>query len=103
MQLPFSATLRRDGGEAHVWEARRQDMSSDKLRNNQGLWEASQDGNEKEQMDSRDYPAGFSDHVNILGRGEVIQFYKVLRLLLFKAALKPAKRLVLVILGCCWY
>lgn len=54
-------------------------------------------------MDSRDYPAGFSDHVNILGRGEVIQFYKVLRLLLFKAALKPATRLVLVILGCCWY
>lgn len=103
MQLPFSATLQGDGGEAHVWEARRQDMSSDKLRNNQGLWEASQDENEKEQMDSGDYPAGFSDHVNILGRGEVIQFYKVLQLLSFKAALKPATRLVLVILGCCWY
>lgn len=103
LQLPFSAALLGDGGEARVREARRQDVSSDKLRNNQGLWEASQDENEKEQMDSGDYPAGFSDHVNILGRGEFVQFYKVLHLLLFKAALKLATRLVQVILGCCWY
>lgn len=65
MQLPFSASLWGEGGEASVWEARRQDISSDKLRNNQGLWEASRDENEKEQMDFGDYPAGFSDHVNM--------------------------------------
>lgn len=74
----FRQTSGEEGGEASVWEARRQDISSDKLRNNQGLWEASQDENEKEQMDSGDYPAGFSDHVNVEGGGEVIQFYEVL-------------------------
>lgn len=65
MQLPFSANLQGAGGEASIWEAGRQDISSDELRNNQGLWEASQDENEKEQMDSGDYPVGFSDHVNM--------------------------------------
>lgn len=74
----FSKPPGRGGREASVWEARRQDISSDKLRNNQGLWEASRDENEKEQMDSGDYPAGFSDHVNMEGGGEVIQFYEVL-------------------------
>lgn len=75
----FQQTSGERGVEASVWEARRQDISSDKLRNNQGLWEASRDENEKEQMDSGDYPAGFSDHVNVEGGGEVIQFYEVLR------------------------
>lgn len=65
MQLPFSANLQGAGGEASVWEAGRQDISSDELRNNQGLREASRDENEKEQMDSGDYPVGFSDHVNM--------------------------------------
>lgn len=65
MQLPFPANLWGEGGEANVWETRRQDISSDKLRHNQGLWEASRDENEKEQMDSGDYPAGFSGHVNM--------------------------------------
>lgn len=65
MQLPFSASLWGERGEASVWEARRQGISSDKLRNNQGLREASRDENEKEQMDSGDYPVGFSDHVNM--------------------------------------
>lgn len=81
--------------------ARRQGISTDKLRNNQGLWEASQDENEKEQMDSGDYPAGFSGHVNMWGRGRIFSFKKFSDCFYFKAALKLVTRLMLCDPWCC--